>query len=59
MAGRRLYLSTVTGGRRVYRLKGWRAARDLSDQTIIDGLYPGFALKAMRFMSYETAEREL
>jgi len=59
MAGRRLYLSTVTSGRRVYHLKGWQAARDLSDQTIIDDLYPGLDLKSMRFMPYETAEREL
>ena len=57
MAGRRLYLSTVTGGRRAYRMKGWRAARKLSDQTIIDSFYPGFDLKSMRFMPYETAER--
>jgi hypothetical protein len=60
MGGRRLYLCTVTGGRRVYRTKGWRPARTLSDQTIIDELYPGaFDLKSMRFIPYETAEREL
>lgn len=59
MAGRRLYLSAVAGGQRVYRLTGWRAARDLSDQTIIDGLYPGFDLKSMRFVPYETTERKL
>ena len=40
-------------------MKGRRADRKVSDQTIIDGLYPGFDLASMRLIPYETAEREL
>ncbi len=60
MSGARFYLCTVTGGRRVYRLRGWRRAKNLSDQALIDELYPGeFEIKSMKCVPYETVERSL
>jgi hypothetical protein len=59
MSGARFYAWTVTGKRLDYRMRGRRAARDLSDQTMIAELYPDFEYASGKMGTYETVERTM